>query len=120
WEENLSRVEVKGDIYLEKLFYSLLYRTIQSPFLISETDGAYRTIDGQLRHSSSLKYSGWAIWDNFKTQLPFISLAYPQVFQDITTSIANLYPYGKKDFSTKNESSNTVRTEHAIVVLLDA
>jgi len=36
------------------------------------------------------------------------------------TSIANLYRFGKNNWATQTEPSNTVRTEHAIVVLLDA
>ena len=65
-------------------------------------------------------YNGWAIWDNYREQLPFLSLAHPEVYQDITTSIANLYRFGKKNWATEHETSPTVRTEHAMVVLLDA
>lgn len=120
WEKLLSRIKVNGDASRKALFYSLLYRTLQSPFLISETDGTYRTIDGSLKSSADKKYNGWAIWDNYKTQLPLLSIVYPDSYQDIVTSISDLYLYGKKDFSTKKEPSNSVRTEHAVVVLLDA
>ncbi|TXK50775.1 glycoside hydrolase family 92 protein [Pontibacter qinzhouensis] len=120
WNELLARIEVKGNPEREKLFYSLLYRAVQSPYVISEEDGKYRAIDGSLQTSENTMYNGWAIWDNYKTQLPLLSFAYPERFQDISSSIANLYPYGKKDFATTHEPSNTVRTEHAIVVLLDA
>ena len=65
-------------------------------------------------------YHGWAIWDNYREQLPMLSLVYPERFDPIAKSIANLYPYGKKNWATKNEPSPTVRTEHALVVLLDA
>ncbi|WP_052738829.1 glycoside hydrolase domain-containing protein [Pontibacter korlensis] len=120
WNQLLSRIQVKGDPEREKLFYSLLYRAVQSPYVVSEEDGTYRAIDGSLQTSKNTVYNGWAIWDNYKTQLPLLSFAYPERFQDIASSIANLYPYGKKDFATAHEPSNTVRTEHAIVVLLDA
>lgn len=120
WAQLLSRVKVSGDTGRKKLFYSLLYRTIQSPYLISEPDGSYRTINGSLQNSGEKKYNGWAIWDNYKTQLPLLALVYPEVYQDVVSSVANLYPYGKKDFSTQSEPSNTVRTEHAVIVLLDA
>ncbi len=120
WYQLLGRIQVKGDPEREALFYSMLYRAVQSPYVVSEEDGAYRAIDGSLRTSKNTVYNGWAIWDNYKTQLPLLSFAYPERFQDIASSIANLYPYGKKDFATAHEPSNTVRTEHAIVVLLDA
>ncbi|PTS91937.1 alpha-mannosidase, partial [Pedobacter sp. HMWF019] len=120
WDELLSVVEVKGDAQRERLFYSLLYRTIQSPYTISEPDGAYRAVNGSLQKSQQPRYHGWAIWDNYKTQLPLLSILYPERYGDMVGSIANLYPYGKKDFAGRQEPSNTVRSEHAMVVLLDA
>ncbi len=120
WNQLLNRIEVKGDAEREKLFYSMLYRTVQSPYVISEKDGNYRAINGSLQHTQNTVYNGWAIWDNYRTQLPLLSVAYPEKYRDMAASIANLYPYGKKDYATKHEPSNTVRTEHAIVVLLDA
>ncbi|MCC9138675.1 glycoside hydrolase domain-containing protein [Pontibacter silvestris] len=120
WNQLLGRIQVKGNPERENLFYSLLYRAVQSPYVVSEEDGKYRAIDGSLQTSKNPIYNGWAIWDNYKTQLPLLSFAYPERFQDIASSIANLYPYGKRDFATAHEPSNTVRTEHALVVLLDA
>lgn len=120
WAAQLQRIQVKGDNDRTKLFYSLLYRALQSPYIISSQDGHYRAIDGNLYQDSVTRYHGWAIWDNYKTQLPLLSLVYPERFGPIVKSIANLYPYGKQDFATQHEPSNSVRTEHAIVVLLDA
>jgi putative alpha-1,2-mannosidase len=120
WSRELGQLKVKGDPQQEKLFYSFLYRTVQSPFLVSEKDGNYRAIDGSLQQSASPVYNGWAIWDNYRTQLPLLAIMYPDRYQSIVNSIAGLYKYGKKDYATQHEPSNTVRTEHAIVVLLDA
>jgi putative alpha-1,2-mannosidase len=120
WDEVLGRINVKGDAEREKLFYSLLYRTMQSPYVISEKDGSYRATDGSLQHAKQPMYNGWAIWDNYRTQLPLLAIATPEKYSGITASIANLYAFGKKDYATQHEPSNTVRTEHAIVVLLDA
>ncbi|OKS86277.1 glycoside hydrolase domain-containing protein [Mucilaginibacter polytrichastri] len=120
WNEVLSRIKVTGNPAREQLFYSLLYRTVQSPYLVSEPDGSYRATDGSLQHTTDSIYNGWAIWDNYRTQLPLLSILYPDKYQSITTSVANLYEFGKKDYATQHEPSNTVRTEHAIVILLDA
>lgn len=120
WNKVLNRVKVYGDKSREQLFYSLLYRTVQSPYVVSEPDGAYRAIDGSMQHTDDTVYNGWAIWDNYRTQLPLLSLMIPERYKNIAASVANLYRYGKKDYATKHEPSNTVRTEHAIVILLDA
>ena len=120
WNAQLNRITVKGNPEREKLFYSLLYRTIQSPYQVSEPDGVYHAINGSDQKYQGMVYNGWAIWDNYRTQLPLLSMAYPERYQDIAFSIANLYNYGKKDYATKTEPTPTVRTEHAIVVILDA
>jgi putative alpha-1,2-mannosidase len=119
WNKLLSRIKVEGERDREDLFYSLLYRGLQTPFLISEKDGVYAAIDGTIQKSKDSIYNGWAIWDNYREQLPLLSLVYPKKYGAIVKSIANLYLYGKNNWATKHEPSPTVRTEHAIVVLLD-
>ena len=44
----------------------------------------------------------------------------PGQMRDIATSLLHLYRTGKKDWATLNESTPTVRTEHAVILLLDA
>ena len=120
WNTLLGKIKVEGEKDREDLFYSLLYRALQAPFLISEKDGTYAAIDGSIQRSRDSIYNGWAIWDNYREQLPLLSLAYPEKYGAITKSISNLYAYGKNNWATKHEPSPTVRTEHAMVVLLDA
>ncbi|WP_443946127.1 glycoside hydrolase domain-containing protein [Pedobacter sp. AW1-32] len=120
WNTNLSRIAVSGDAESAKLFYSLLYRTMQSPYVISEKDGTYRNTKGEEQKDKQIRYNGWAIWDNYRTQLPLLSLIAQDRYPGIVSSIADLYNSGKKDYATQTEPSNTVRSEHAIVVLLDA
>ncbi|GAB2686522.1 glycoside hydrolase family 92 protein [Mucilaginibacter koreensis] len=120
WNQVLGAIQVKGSAEQEKLFYSMLYRTVQSPYVVSEPDGTYRATNGNLQHTNTAVYNGWAVWDNYRTQLPLLSLLFPDRYQGMMNSIAQLYTYGKKDYATQHEPSNTVRTEHAIVVLLDA
>jgi putative alpha-1,2-mannosidase len=107
WKVLLNDIEVKGDPKKAELFYSLLYRTLQSP---------YRTTE----KGEPIRYNGWSVWDNYKTQLPLLSLAYSRQYEDIITSLADLYRNGKQDWARMKEPTNSVRTEHSIVVLLDA
>lgn len=120
WDKELSQVIVKGDPKEERLFFSLLYRTLQTPFNITEPNGTYKGADNAVQHTDRTAYSGWSIWDNYRTELPLLSIMQPEKYQDMVTSIANLYRFGKKEWATRTEPSNTVRTEHAMVVLLDA
>ncbi|MDY0907021.1 glycoside hydrolase domain-containing protein [Pedobacter sp. CFBP9032] len=120
WNRNLKKIEVKGNLEDAKLFYSLLYRTMQSPYVISSPNGQYRDTKGELNKDKQVHYNGWAIWDNYRTQLPLLSIINQNEYAGMVSSIAELYQSGKKDYAGQNEPSNTVRSEHAIVVLLDA
>ncbi len=120
WNRNLKKIEVNGEGTDAKLFYSLLYRTMQSPYVISEKNGQYRNTKGELEKDKQVHYNGWAIWDNYRTQLPLLSITNQNEYAGMVTSIAELYQSGKKDYAGQHEPSNTVRSEHAIVVLLDA
>ncbi|WP_265857249.1 glycoside hydrolase domain-containing protein [Pedobacter sandarakinus] len=120
WNNQLAKIAVSGDMESAKLFYSLLYRTMQSPYVISESNGQYRNTKGELKTDRQIRYNGWAIWDNYRTQLPLLSLIAQDRYAGMVTSIADLYNSGKKDYAGQYEPSNTVRSEHAIVVLLDA
>ncbi|MDE1190535.1 MAG: glycoside hydrolase family 92 protein [Arachidicoccus sp.] len=120
WNNILGRIKVSGNKERESLLYSLLYRVVQSPYRISEHDGHYRATNGTEQTSSDTLYNGWSVWDNYGTQLPLLSLLYPEKYKGMVQSLSNLYRFGKKDYATQHEPSNTVRTEHTIVVLLDA
>ncbi|RZL98117.1 MAG: alpha-mannosidase, partial [Pedobacter sp.] len=49
-----------------------------------------------------------------------LSIITPEKYSGMVSSLGDMYHSGKKDYATQNEPSNTVRTEHTIVVLLDA
>jgi putative alpha-1,2-mannosidase len=120
WNKELGKIAVEGESQSSSLFYSLLYRTMQSPYVISEKDGQYRDTKGAVQKDKMIRYNGWAIWDNYRTQLPLLSIVAPERYTGMVKSIEDLYRSGKKNYATQTEPSNTVRTEHAGVVLLDA
>lgn len=121
WARELARVQVPGSGERARLFYTHLFRVLQTPARIDDADGRYRQSDGTLHRAprGHHRYSGWAIWDNYRTQLPLIALLDPVRSEDIAASLAELYLAGKAQWSTQNEPFITVRTEHAGVALLD-
>jgi len=121
WAQELGRVAVPGDREAARLFYTHLFRVMQTPARIDDADGRYRRSDGSLQQvpAGHHRYAGWAVWDNYRTQLPLLALLDPQRSADIAASLAELYLAGKAQWATDNEPFITVRTEHAGVALLD-
>ena len=130
WERLLSTVEVEGGTEDQQtIFYTSLYRTFHSPFLVTDplmcrylgTDGKTHEAKGKTHEAKGFHYySSWSLWDTYRTKFPLITLLDKVHSPYIMQSLAQLYITGKKDWSTNYECVPTVRTEHAIATLLDA
>lgn len=122
WNDLVSVVDIETtNDTLKRLFYTHLFHACQSPFNIADPDGKYRGSDGNIYQSpDSIYFHGWSIWDTFRSKLPLISLLYPNIFSQMVNSLGDLYLQGKPDWGTDTEPFLTVRTEHSIIVILDA
>ena len=78
------------------------------------TDGNIYTADGYTH------YDSWSIWDTFRNKFPLIALTEPDLMLDFARSLTDLYKYGKYASPGPLEPVPTCRTEHTILVLLDA
>ncbi|MCL3780571.1 glycoside hydrolase family 92 protein [Prolixibacteraceae bacterium JC049] len=117
---NTVEVETENDT-LKKLFYTHLYHVSQSPFQVKDFDGRYRASDNKIYqlNENDKQYFGWSIWDTFRSKHPLFSLIYPEQYSDILTSMCKLYEQGKQPWATETEPFPTIRTEHAVALILD-
>ncbi len=121
WEAKLARITVEGDENEKTIFYTSLYRVYLSPANVTSCDNKYLGTDGKIHVAEGFTYySSWSLWDSFRTKFPLIVLTEPKIMRDISCSLIKLYETGKEDWSTRNEATPTVRTEHAVILLLDA
>ena len=122
WNAELSRIEFKGiDPTTDSIFYTSLYHTAFAPQLFADVDGRYRRADGQMVVADGfVPYTIFSLWDTYRTKFPLLTLIVPERMSDMMQSLAVLYTTGKRDWSTDAECVPTVRTEHAIALLLDS
>jgi len=122
WESYLDKILVKSDNdTLKTLFYTHLYHASQTPYSIADLSGFYGGSDGKVYQSKSGNYySGWSLWDTFRTKMPLLSVLYPGLYKEMMNSMYQLYLQGKSDNPTNTESFILIRNEHTIPVLLDA
>lgn len=121
WNREFKRLEITGTRQERALFYTSLFRVMQTPVAIADPDGRFRGSDGQIAvlKNGEQHYTSWAMWDNYRTQIPLLALIDPQRAQDIARSLVRLYGSGKQRWATQNEPFLTVRTEHSGITLLD-
>lgn len=123
WDDILSRVEVSGSTVEQRvLFYTSMYRVFLSPLYAMSFDGRYAATDGTVRTTEpgTTYYSGWSMWDTFRTKFPMFCVLAPEEMNDMCRSLVSLYCTGKKNWATNLEGVPTVRTEHTQITLLDA
>jgi putative alpha-1,2-mannosidase len=121
WNRELSRLTVEGTRQQQAIFTTALFRVFQSPVAIADPDGRFRGSDGRIVQLApgEQHYTSWALWDNYRTQMPLLALLDPDRAGAIARSLVRLYQSGKQRWSTPTEPFLTVRTEHAGIVLLD-
>lgn len=121
WNGELSRLTITGPRAEQALFNTALFRVMQTPVAIADPDGRYRGSDGKVAQigSGEQHYTSWAMWDNYRTQMPLIALIDPVRAEHIARSLVRLYQTGKRRWATQTEPFLTVRTEHAGITLLD-
>ena len=122
WQQYLGKVQVKtGNDTLKTLFYTHLYHASQTPYNIIDDSGSYGGSDGKIYQSDNGSYySGWSLWDTFRSKMPLLSILYPERYKKMMNSMYQLYRQGKSDNPTNTESYILIRNEHTIPVLLDA
>jgi putative alpha-1,2-mannosidase len=121
WQAKMNKIDLSGNEVDKKLFYSMLYKVYLSPVNIASYDGRYRGSDGKIySHKNPKYYSSWSIWDTYRTKFPLLNLLEPDEMTEISNSLLELYKQGKVNWSTINEPTPTVRTEHSLIVVLDA
>ncbi len=91
WEQQLGRVEVRGERPAEfTLFYTALYHALMMPTLASDVDGSYRGLDDAVHHSDRPYYTDFSLWDTFRTQVPLMTLLYPELQVDMLASLTRM------------------------------
>jgi putative alpha-1,2-mannosidase len=120
WTDLLSRIEVEGKEEYKTLFYTHLYHIFLNPVQTENSYQQYKGTNGNLYIAEDYtRYDGWSMWDNFRNKFSMYALIAPEVAEDISHSLVDLFEHGKPTWSSYYEPVPTARTEHSIVTLLD-
>ena len=97
WDQRLGRIAVEGTDEQRATFYTCLYRAMKFPHKIYEPDAAGRPVhyspwDGTVH--PGVAYTDSGLWDTYRTQFPFLSIAYPEQLGEIVAGWLNAYREG--------------------------
>jgi predicted alpha-1,2-mannosidase len=98
WNQLLGRVALSGvSDEQRRMFYTALYRSLLSPWTLHEIDPLGRVVhyspyDGRVR--AGPMYSGFGLWDSYRTLFPLFALLYPQRYLQVLEGLINAHEEG--------------------------
>ncbi len=98
WNKQLNKIVAEGgSVDQTRTFYSCLYRALQFPQRMYETD-----VNGQIVHWSPYTgktepgylFAGTGFWDTFRALYPFLNFAYPAINKEMQEGLINDFKEG--------------------------
>ena len=92
WEEQLQKIQITGGTDDERaIFYTALYHTMIAPSVFCDVDGQYRGSDGEVHQGNFTNYTTFSLWDTYRAAHPLMTLIHPEMQEDITTTMLNIW-----------------------------
>ncbi|WP_181442325.1 GH92 family glycosyl hydrolase [Streptomyces tateyamensis] len=92
WNDMLGRIAVAGGSDQDRrLLYTALYHALLHPSALSDTDGSYPGMDGQVHRTpvGKVQYADFSGWDVYRSQMQLVALLAPERASDIAQSVLN-------------------------------
>ncbi|MCC9309460.1 lectin [Kitasatospora sp. RB6PN24] len=90
WNDMLGRIAVSGGTAQQKrTFYTALYHSLLAPCVLSDVNGQYPGMDGQVHQNPAgrVQYSDFSGWDVYRSQIQLLALLAPKEASDIAESV---------------------------------
>jgi len=88
WNDALGRISISGGKKQDiRRFYTALYHALLHPTAVSDSNGQYMGMDGEVHESGFVKYSDFSGWDVYRSQIPLLAMLFPDRASDIAQSL---------------------------------
>ncbi|WP_422860752.1 GH92 family glycosyl hydrolase [Flagellimonas sp. S174] len=93
WEKELGRIKVTGDSDDDKtVFYTALYHSLLMPMIYSDHNGEFVKMGSkEIGKSPYTRYTGFSLWDTYRTTHPLLTLAYPEKQEEFVKNMLDIY-----------------------------
>lgn len=98
WNQMLSKIEVEGDNYDDKVkFYTALFHSLQQPRIYNDVDGTYPRFDGNAQTDTICKgnyYGDFSVWDTYRALHGLFNIIIPEQNADMVRSLLTMAKVG--------------------------
>ncbi len=134
WERELRKISIQSDDPDQKtLFYTMLYQSMLTPNLYSDSNGQYKTAndaEGKFKSDQDTisiaegynRYDTFSLWDTFRAAHPLYTIIQPKKVPDIIKSLlAHYMETGVLPvWSMQGSETHMMIGYHAVPVIVDA
>ena len=123
WNEELSKIEVEGGTYDDKVvFYTALYHILIHPNILQDVNGQYPVMESdQIKTAKGDRYTVFSLWDTYRNVHQFLSLVYPEKQMAMVNTMIDMYKehgwlpkwelYGRETLTMEGDPSIPVITD---------
>ena len=123
WNEELSKIEVEGGTYDDKVvFYTALYHILIHPNILQDVNGQYPVMESdQIKTAKGDRYTVFSLWDTYRNVHQFFSLVYPEKQMAMVNTMIDMYKehgwlpkwelYGRETLTMEGDPSIPVITD---------
>ncbi|MFT7625100.1 MAG: putative alpha-1,2-mannosidase, partial [Myxococcota bacterium] len=91
WKDTLDGVRVEGVTPDQRtVLATSLYHVFLMPNVVSDVSGSYRGLDTEVHHADFEYYSGFSLWDTYRTLHPLLVLLAPDRQTDMVKSLVRM------------------------------
>lgn len=124
WEEELSRIVVKGGTPDQrKIFYTALYHSFLNPNLFMDADGQFRGTDLKIHRAEDFtNYTVFSLWDTFRATHPLFTILQRKRTADFIRTMLAQYTHGGQlpVWELAANDTGCMIGYHSIPVIVDA
>lgn len=123
WEQELTKISIKGTENQKTIFYTALYHTLIQPNNMADVNGDYQATDLTIRNATDkTQYSTFSLWDTYRAAHPLYTLLEPEKTGSFVNSmIRQQQSYGYLPiWQLWNDENYCMIGNHAIPVIVDA
>ncbi len=123
WNEELSKIEVEGGTYDDKVvFYTALYHILIHPNILQDVNGQYPVMESdRIKTAKGDRYTVFSLWDTYRNVHQFLSLVYPEKQMAMVNTMIDMYKehgwlpkwelYGRETLTMEGDPSIPVITD---------
>eukprot|EP00316_Scyphosphaera_apsteinii_P011569 CAMPEP_0119307128 /NCGR_PEP_ID=MMETSP1333-20130426/7704_1 /TAXON_ID=418940 /ORGANISM="Scyphosphaera apsteinii, Strain RCC1455" /LENGTH=744 /DNA_ID=CAMNT_0007310601 /DNA_START=194 /DNA_END=2431 /DNA_ORIENTATION=+ len=122
WQREFSRFSVNTELPMRRLLMSALYRTLLTPNLLSDADGAWPPAMPRLDDGIGRAYSTLGTWDTFRAASPWLSLFRPSVYTDVVRTMISWATGHRRlpKWLLWDRETNVMIAYHGVAIVADA